>query len=143
MTNKVRVRIEGRHTVVMDVESDNVELITFGKYVKKGGKHYIKYDELDENSEKVVKNLLKISENEVELVSRGSKSSHMYFAKGKKNYSFYRTPFGEMNVAVDTYSMDFREEEDCLEITLEYGLEVNREHVSECAVKICIEAVEE
>lgn len=67
----------------------------------------------------------------------------MYFAKGKKNYSFYRTPFGEMNVAVDTYSMDFKEEEDCLEITLEYGLEVNREHVSECAVKICIEAVEE
>ena len=51
MTNKVRVRIEGLHTVVMDVESDNVELITFGKYAKKGGKHYIKYDELDENSE--------------------------------------------------------------------------------------------
>lgn len=48
-----------------------------------------------------------------------------------------------MNVAVDTYSMDFREEEDYLEVTLEYGLEVNREHVSECAVKICIEAVEE
>ena len=67
MTNKVRVRIEGLHTVVMDVESDNVELITFGKYAKKGGKHYIKYDELDENSDKVVKNLLKISENEVEL----------------------------------------------------------------------------
>lgn len=37
MTNKVRVRIEGLHTVVMDVESDNVELITFGKYAKKGG----------------------------------------------------------------------------------------------------------
>lgn len=35
MTNKVRVRIEGLHTVVMDVESDNVELITFGKYAKR------------------------------------------------------------------------------------------------------------
>lgn len=80
MTNKVRVRIEGLHTVVMDVESDNVELITFGKYAKKGGKHYIKYDELDENSDKVVKNLLKISENEVELVSRGSKSTATFIS---------------------------------------------------------------
>lgn len=61
----------------------------------KGWKTLHKYDELDENSDKVVKNLLKISENEVELVSRGSKSSHMYFAKGKKITVFTELRLGK------------------------------------------------
>lgn len=144
MNKKVCVRVRGLHSIESDMDDETVEVINIGSYFKRNGKHYVKYEELlVENDSTVNNTLLKISENEVEIISKGITSSHMIFTRGRKNVSFYNTPFGGLNIGVDTYDLNADIKENLIVVDLEYGLEVNLGFVSDCSVHIEIESIEE
>ena len=122
----------------MDIDpNDPVEMMIIGVYYLRNGKHYILYDELSEDNE-VVKNVLKIGPNSVELTRKGVQSSHMIFEEGKENLSYYDTPFGSLLMGVNTSNIDWKEAEEEMRLQVDYDLSVNSDHVSKCKIDVNI-----
>ena len=48
-----------------------------------------------------------------------------------------------VNISIDTYDMNFTEEDDRISVDINYGLEVNLDYVAECKVHIEIEMLED
>lgn len=144
MNRKVCVKIRGLHSIgEPDMENDTIEVINAGTYHKRDGKHYVKYEELMEGTDEISNTLLKISDNEVEVISKGATGSHMVFTRGQKNMSYYNTPFGGINLGVDTYDMNIDTTGEAIIVDLEYGLEVNLDFLSKCHVHIEIGFINE
>lgn len=137
MTKDVLINISG---LQVDVDSDEpIEVMTTGAYYLKNGKHYILYDEIAENHE-VIKNILKIGPQTVELTKKGGSSSHMVFEKGKENLSYYDTPFGSLLLGVNTSSIEWKEQENHMKLRVNYDLTINSDHVSNCIIDVSIQS---
>lgn len=143
MNKKVCIKISGLHGAQSEQEDDAIEVINVGTYCRRNGKHLIKYDEAIEDEGRVSQNLLKISDNEIEIITKGTVGSHMVFSIGHKNTTYYTTPFGAMNMGIDTYDLNITEEENIISADIRYGLEINLDYVAECSVHIDIESIEE
>ena len=71
MTKDIMLRISGVQFPDGEENSEEMEVITSGSYFEKDGRHYIKYDEVQEDSNEVIRNLLKIENGSLELTRRG------------------------------------------------------------------------
>ena len=132
MTRDVLISISGAQIV----EDDNqaVEMITRGDYFMKNGNHYILYDEVQEGMEGVIRNTIKLHPAGMDIIKRGGTSVHMTFEKEKKNISCYTTPFGELMIGIRTNDIRIAEEEDRLKVQVDYSLDINYQHVSDCNI---------
>lgn len=140
MNKKVCIKIKGLHDT-NSPEEDEIEVIYIGNYYKRNGKHYVKYEEPVEGSSEVNQNMLKISDTEVELTSKGTIGHHMLFILGQKSMTYYETSYGGLNMGLDTYELEVIEEENSISIDIKYGLEINLDFMSQCRVTIKIESV--
>lgn len=140
MTRDVLIKISGFQ--MMDQESDNVEVITTGDYFLKNGKHYVIYDEMMEGFEGSIHNTVKISPEIMDVRKQGVIGTHMEFALGKKSMTRYATPMGEMVVEINTNEIHVEEQEDNLKVQVDYSLDINYEHVSDCSITMDISSRE-
>lgn len=146
MTKDVLVSISGKHVDIMndpvegyEVGDDAVEVVTPANYYCRNGKHYIVYDEVVEGIAGTIRNKIKITGNDsVEIMKSGLSSSHMVFEKNKKNLTYYRTPYGQMLVGVNTKKMEISVGEDNINVQVDYELDVNHEPMADCKIKMNI-----
>ena len=134
MTRDVLIRISGLQA--MDGENDNVEVITTGDYFLKNGRHYVIYDEVMEGFEGNIRNMLKISPDKLDVRKNGAANAHMVFEQDRKNLTRYVTPMGEMSVEVSTNRILLDEQEDSLKVSVDYSLDINYSHVSDCNITV-------
>lgn len=121
---------------------DGVEVITAGEYFFKNGKHYIMYEEFLEDKSVPVKNTIKIGNGIVEVTKKGITSAKMTFEKDKKNMSFYETEVGTLMLGFNAKNIHIIEKEDDIGVKIEYALEMNNEHVSDCVLKMSVKSKE-
>ena len=136
MTKDVLITIRGVHT--LDHEDNDVEMIVRGDYYQKNGKHYILYEEILEGAEERVKNVIKISPSSMDIIKKGVTNSRMLFEKNKKNSTYYRTPYGQMLLDVNTRELEIQVTEDEIDVRIEYELDVNHEPMADCRIKMNI-----
>lgn len=134
MTRDVLISISGAQ--FSDGEKEDVEMITTGDYFLKNGKHYIIYEEIEEGSKDITKNTIKVAQDTMDIIKKGSINTHMIFQKNKKNISCYLTPFGELTVGIHTNEVYVEEGEDVLKIEIQYSLDINDEYVSNCSITV-------
>ena len=128
MTKDVLITIRGVHT--MDEEDNDVEMIVRGDYYQKNGKHYVLYEELLEGFKEPVKNITK----------KGTATTHMLFEKNRKNISCYSTPLGEMVVGIQANHFAVDEQADSLKVNVDYSLDINYEHMSDCRILVAVQS---
>lgn len=138
MTKDVIITISGMQ--IADGEDSDIEMITRGDYYQKNGKHYVIYDEVLEGFDGIIKNTIKIRDDGLDIIKKGIASVHMAFEKNKKNISCYATPFGEMMIGISTNQICIDENEDSLKVKVDYSLDINYEHVSECNITVDIQS---
>lgn len=146
MTKDVLVSISGKHINIMndpakgyETGDDEIEVVTPANYYCRNGKHYIIYDEVLEGMAGTVRNKIKITGTDaVEIMKSGLSSSHMVFEKNKKNLTYYKTPYGQMLVGVNTRNMEIRVEDDKIGVQVDYELDVNHEPLADCKIKMNI-----
>ena len=138
MTRNVLVSITGAQ--LTDDGPQEVELITVGDYYEKNGKHYVVYEEMPEDGSGVIKNTIRIQPDSMSIIKNGIASAQMVFEKNKKNQSCYVTPFGQMMVGVSTGDIRVEEAEDRLKVDVDYSLDINYEHVSDCNITVEVRA---
>lgn len=146
MTKDVLVSISGKHIDIMndpakgyETGDDEIEVVTPANYYCRNGKHYIIYDEVLEGMAGTVRNKIKITGTDaVEIMKSGLSSSHMVFEKNKKNLTYYKTPYGQVLVGVNTRNMEIRVEDDKIGVQVDYELDVNHEPLADCKIKMNI-----
>lgn len=62
----------------------------------------------------------------------------MIFEKGKKNLTYYYTPFGSIQIGIDATSIEVKETEDEIRAEVKYALDVNYEFVGDCHINIAV-----
>lgn len=135
MTKDVLITIRGVHT--LDHEDNDVEMIVRGDYYQKNGKHYILYEEILEGAEERVKNVIKISPSSMDVIKKGVTNSRMLFEKNKKNLSCYSTPVGNLVIGIQANHFYVEEQENSIKVNVDYSLDINYEHMSDC--RICVD----
>ena len=151
MTKDVIVSISGLQ-MPAEGEAEPVEVITVGDYYQKNGKHYVLYEEVksivevrvevNEGFEGSTKNIIKMQENCIDITKKGVSNVHMVFEKNRKNMSYYGTPFGNLLVGIDAKDIKVEETEHCIDVQIDYALEVNYEHLADCTIKMKIASKE-
>lgn len=134
MTRDVLVKISG-----LQFENDQeepLEITTVGQYFLKNEKHYVLFEEILEGEKETCKNRIKIDDNQVEITKTGSVNVHMVFEENKKNLTYYHTPFGNLLIGLETRKIELCEEDSQILLNIQYGLDVNYAHVSDCNIEI-------
>ena len=132
MTKDVLITIRGVHT--LDHEDNDVEMIVRGDYYQKNGKHYILYEEILEGAEERVKNVIKMSPVSMDSIKKGVTNSRMLFEKNKKNLSCYSTPVGNLVIGIQANHFYVEEQENSIKVNVDYSLDINYEHMSDCRI---------
>lgn len=139
MTKEVFVTIRGLQNGPQ-TDGEPIEMTTVGEYFYKNNKHYILYDEVMEGETKPTKNRIKVAPGMMELNKSGMVNVHMLFEENKKHITHYYTPYGSLNMGIDTKQVEICEEENSLQISVIYGLEMNQEFVADCDIQIQIKS---
>lgn len=139
MTKEVLINISGLQVGVNEAENQEepIEVLNAGNYFFKNGKHYLLFEEVAEGMQGVTKTQIKLSGSEcLEVIKRGVSNTHMIFDTKKKNRSYYETPYGQLNLGIFTKQIMVDEEDDNMNIKVEYALDVNYEPLAECTIRI-------
>ena len=137
MTKDVLVSISGKHIDIMDDPARGYGI--FIENMLKHVEHYILYDEVLEGMAGTIKNKIKITGTDcLEIMKSGVTSSHMVFEKNKKNLTYYKTPYGQMLVGVNTKNMEISVDEDQIGVKVAYELDVNHEPMADCRINMSI-----
>ena len=139
MTKDVLITISG--VQMLDEEDMDVEMVTRGDYYQRNGKHYILYDEVMEGFEGTVRNVIKVSPESVDIIKQGAASTRMQFYKNNKNLSCYTTPLGDLMIGIQANRISIDEGQDHLKINVEYSLDINYQHASDCNISVSVQSV--
>lgn len=139
MNKEVIISISGQE-MLADAEEENLtELVTEGKYYKKGDKHYLSYKETEMTGFAGTKTVLRIEPDKVALTRYGDINTHMVFAPGEKHTGYYDTPFGSFTVGVISDDVRIRMGKTSGKIDIHYLLEIDNstkaEHTLSMRVK--------
>lgn len=139
MDNNVIIRISGLQKV--EDTGDNVEMLATGKYYIKNNKHYLMYDEIDEDSGIKTKNTIKFNETSAEVMRKGMVNGKLVFSKGDNNQSLYSTPYGDLLVEIFTKDVKLNHQQDNISLKIDYELYANNSKVSDSEIEIDINNV--
>lgn len=142
MTKEVLISIEGLQ-FNGSPDADRVEIITAGNYYKKNNRHFVTYEEIDEGSEEVTKNLLKFDGDVFSITKRGLTNVDMVFEENKRNMTNYITPYGSLLIGIDADKIDIDETDDKISIKIDYALDINYEHMANCKIRMDISSKNE
>lgn len=134
MTKDVILSIKG---LQFDIDPDApVEVIAPAEYYFKNDKHYIIYQEVDEDGVDIGKGILKLSEDKLQVIKHGVEATNMSFEPMRKTLNRYETPFGPIDIGIQTVSIDLNVQEQGVKAKVNYALEINEAHVSDCQIEI-------
>ena len=132
------ISIVGEQT--MDGETDRIEVITAGKFIKKNNRFYIGYKEYNkEDPNDWSDNLIKVDENVVTINRKGQFGSQLMLEKGRRHQCIYSTIAGDMSIGVFTKTVDNRLGENGGTLEVSYTLDFNTDLVSENRFFITVE----
>ncbi|MGN1205729.1 MAG: DUF1934 domain-containing protein [Eubacterium sp.] len=143
MKKDVKISIAGLHE---NGGTDSLEVISFGEMYEENGETIVKYEEAMEDAQgrdcEMVQSQLKIREDQIEIMKEGGTRTHMVFAKDQDMLTYYSTPFGELEIVIHTDRLEQKKLDNGFHVELEYALEVNAAHMSNCNVRIKVEEME-
>ena len=99
-------------------------------------------DDVEGEDCEMVQSQLKIRDGQVEILKEGGTRTHMVFVKNQDMLTYYSTPFGELEIVIHTDRLEHRKLDNGFHVELEYALEVNAAHMSNCNVRIQVEELE-
>ena len=143
--SSVRYNVDGEGIDNAGLESakaaDKTESVMQGVYYEKNKKYYLLYDEVMEGFKEPVKTKVKFGEDELEITRSGPVKVRMIFENGKKNVANYITPYGSIQLEINTKSISISNSPDNISISIEYSLESGDELISECNIMIRVRPI--
>ena len=139
MDKEVLIHVRGLHMMEEDGEQEPVEIVVPGEYYFRNGSHYLRYEEILEDFSEPTINYIKISPKGIEVRKKGIVNVHMVFELGKKNMTYYTTPYGTLQMGIAATNLELTESEENLHMKADYALDMNEEHVADCYLAIQVQ----
>lgn len=138
MQENYLISIKGRQRV--DDETGEVELTTFGSYVRRGDSRYIVYKEYTSEDKNTTRtSILKIDgANKVTLMRGGEDSTRLILERGKRHLCQYDTEFGNMMIGVFTSRVQSELDDLGGKLEVSYTLDINSSLSSQNEIFITI-----
>ena len=136
MNKDVLIHVRGLQLMETDDELEPIEIVVPGQYYFRNGSHYLRYEEMLDDSAQTTVNYIKMSSEGVEIRKQGQVNVHMVFEQGKKNKTFYNTPYGTLQMGIAATGLELKESEDDIQMKVDYALDMNEEHVADCYLTV-------
>ena len=136
MDKEVLIHVSGLQTMDADGDQEPIEIVVPGQYYFRNGSHYLRYEEILEDFAEPTINYIKISPKGMEVRKKGVVNVHMVFEQGKKNMTYYTTPYGTIEMGIAATNLDLEENDSGLNMKVDYALDMNQEHVADCYLAI-------
>lgn len=136
MNKDVLIHVRGLQLMETDDEQEPIEIVVPGQYYFRNGSHYLRYEEMLDDSAQTTVNYIKMSSEGVEIRKQGQVNVHMVFEQGKKNKTFYNTPYGTLQMGIAAIGLELKESEDDIQMKVDYALDMNEEHVADCYLTV-------
>ena len=136
MQKEVLIHVRGLQMMDAQGDQEPIEIVVPGQYYFRNGSHYLRYEELlDESAEPTI-NYIKMSSKGLEVSKKGLVNVHMVFEQGKRNMALYTTPFGTLEMGISATNLELKESDSRLDMKVNYSLDLNQEHVADCCLDI-------
>ena len=136
MNKDVLIHVRGLQLMETDDEQEPIEIVVPGQYYFRNGSHYLRYEEMLDDSAQTTVNYIKMSSEGVEIRKQGQVNVHMVFEQGKRNMAFYTTPFGTLEMGISATNLELEESDGQIAMKVNYSLDLNQEHVADCCLDI-------
>lgn len=136
MNKEVLIHVKGLQLMDPNDQDEPIEIVVPGEYYFRNGSHYLRYEERMEDFSEPTINYIKMSEKGMEVRKKGLVNVHMVFEQGKKNMTYYTTPFGTIQMGIAATHLELKEEEDSLDMKVDYSLDMNEAHVADCYLTV-------
>ena len=136
MQKEVLIHVRGLQMMDSQGDQEPIEIVVPGQYYFRNGSHYLRYEEMLDDSAQTTVNYIKMSSEGVEIRKQGQVNVHMVFEQGKKNKTFYNTPYGTLQMGIAATGLELKESEDDIQMKVDYALDMNEEHVADCYLTV-------
>ncbi|MBP5427458.1 MAG: DUF1934 domain-containing protein [Clostridiales bacterium] len=126
MNKDVIISVRGIQTSPNDKEANQMELVTEGKYYKKGNSYYITYKESKVTGMEGTTTMVKVCEDGlVTLIRFGTVNTQFMFKEGKKYTSYYDTMYGTFIVDILTKTVSIDVDDRGGDIRVDYNIAID------------------
>ena len=134
MDENVVIKISGLQ--IVENTGDNVEVIAKGKHYLKKDKHYLLYEEYENDENTKTSNMIKFNNDIVEITRKGQVDGKLIFQENQKKQSFYSTPMGDLLIEVLTKEIEVSDDDDDVNLKIKYQIHVDGNKVSDNEIDI-------
>ena len=106
-------------------DTEYLEMVTEGKYYKKGKTYYITYTESETTGLAGTTTTVKVADQSLTLIRFGAVNSQFIFQLGKKHLSHYDTVHGSFTIGIITDTINLDLNDDSAKISIGYRIEIN------------------
>ena len=106
-------------------ESDSIELVTGGRLAREGGSYTLSYQESELTGLEGTLTTIQVEGEQVTMLRMGEFNTQMVFQSGRRHLSVYNTPYGAMEIGVNTRHLLTELGETGGVIEVDYDIEVD------------------
>ncbi|MBU5486144.1 DUF1934 domain-containing protein [Clostridium sp. MSJ-11] len=123
-------------------KEDIIEVVTPGNFYKKENCYYVVYDETELAGMEGTTTTFKINcnDNKFSLIRMGTTSTRMDFENNKDAIVLYNTPYGPLELKIDTKKLNIDVDDNGGDILIDYNLSISGEKPQNTLLKINIKA---
>ncbi|MCI7558191.1 MAG: DUF1934 domain-containing protein [Lachnospiraceae bacterium] len=137
MEKEVLITINGTHTDPDNI-TDTVSLKVSGQYFVRGEFTYLIYEEKVDESDEIIKSMIKLHDDCAVVTKRGAVDSSMVYKLGEDTFNHYATPYGVLKMDIHTDEIMIIETEDRIDITIEYYMATKGSRITTCSMEIVV-----
>ncbi|BAH08333.1 DUF1934 domain-containing protein [Clostridium kluyveri] len=104
------------------VDNEIIEVVTPGNFYRKDDSYYAVYEETELSGMEGTTTTLRIKDNKFSLIRMGSTSTKMDFNKDKGSVSIYKTPYGTVELKIETSKLNINVNEAGGDVFVNYSM---------------------
>ncbi|WMJ79696.1 DUF1934 domain-containing protein [Clostridium sp. MB40-C1] len=108
-------------------EDEAIEIVTQGEFYEKENCYYAVYEESELSGMEGTTTTLRIKPNEFSLIRMGTTNAKMKFKHNVKNVSMYDTPYGTLELYIDTKKLNIDVNENGGKVYIDYDMSLEGE----------------
>jgi len=114
-------------STVLNEEKDMIGVVTPGDFYEIEDGFKVEYNETEISGMEGTKTTILIRKNSFDLIREGTTETKMEFENNKRTVSLYKTPYGILDVKIDTKKLEINVNEDGGTINTVYLLEIGEQ----------------
>lgn len=111
-------------SAIFNEEEDTISVVTPGDFYETEYGYKVQYDETKISGMEGTKTTILIRKDSFDLIREGTTETKMEFENNKTTTSLYKTPYGVMDIRIDTRKLKINVDEKGGNINTEYILEI-------------------